>query len=275
MTAIAHEVGSTLLKVNNVNVSKSGVPILRDLSAEVKDIIRPGYTQGQVIALLGPTGMGKTTLFRVLAGLDAPDSGEVLVEKEGVPVHRGMVGVVAQHYPLFQHRTVLGNMAVAGGHLGLSRTGVVEKARGLLRRFGMEEHEKKYPCQLSGGQKQRVAIAQQFMCSEHFILLDEPFSGLDVVAEDNVIGFLQEIAQTNELYTFIVITHDVTAALQVADTLWILGRDRDPQGNPIPGARIQKTYDLCDLGLAWQPGLTSTPEFLGIRQEIRELFATL
>src|SRR5438552_19183430 len=103
--------------------------------------------------------MGKTTLFRVLAGLDAPNKRTVLVEKEGVPVRKGMVGVVAQNYPLFGHRTVLGNLMVAGDHSGLPRAKVKEKAKGLLERFGLTPHASKYPSQLSGGQRQRVSIA--------------------------------------------------------------------------------------------------------------------
>src|SRR5690242_1766064 len=115
--------------------------------------------------------MGKTSLFRILAGLDAPDTGTVVLEKECKPVERGMVGVVAQNYPLFAHRTVLGNLTVAGRRSGLSGGGAKERAKELLKRFGLEEHAGKYPAQLSGGQRQRLAIIQQFMCSEHFLLM--------------------------------------------------------------------------------------------------------
>src|SRR5205807_709075 len=125
-----------------------------------------GRTQGQVVGLLGPSGMGKTTLFRVLAGLDAPDRGAVLLGEEGRPVERGMVGVVAQNYPLFSHRTVLSNLIVAGRSSGESGSEAGRHARDLLGRFDLAAHAYKYPAQLSGGQRQRVAIAQQFMCSE-------------------------------------------------------------------------------------------------------------
>ncbi|MDQ2730981.1 MAG: ATP-binding cassette domain-containing protein [Armatimonadota bacterium] len=275
MTIVAHEQRDVILKVTGVSVTRGETRILRDLNLEIKDLYRPGFTQGQVIGLLGPTGVGKTTLFRILAGLEAPDCGTVLLEKEGIPVRRGMVGVVPQHYPLFAHRTVLGNLLVAGGHLGLTRPQFLEKARGLLQRFGMEGHEKKYPPQLSGGQQQRVAIAQQFMCSEHFLLMDEPFSGLDLIAQDNIIKFVREMAQTDELKTFIIVTHDISAALQVADTIWILGRDRDAQGQVVPGARLQKSIDLCDRGIAWRDDILSTPEFSELRQEIRDIFPRL
>src|SRR5450755_2113740 len=115
MPATVYETRETLLKVTDVSLKLGGVQILRDVNLEVKNIVRPGVSQGQVVGLLGPSGIGKTSLFRILAGLDAPDTGSVRIEKEGVPVHKGMVGVVAQTYPLFAHRTVLSNLRIAGG----------------------------------------------------------------------------------------------------------------------------------------------------------------
>lgn len=275
MTVFEHTFAKTLLKVSNVSVTLGGTPILRDVNLEIKDIKRPGMTQGQVVGLLGPTGVGKTTLFRILAGLDKPDSGTVLVEEEGVPVQRGMVGVVAQNYPLFAHRTVLGNLLVAGKQAGLKGTENRDRAMGLLQRFGIEQQASRYPCQLSGGQRQRAAISQQFMCSEHFLLMDEPFSGLDLLAIERVSSFIREMAASDELKTFILVTHDISAALQVADTIWLLGRDRDAKGNAIPGARLQASYDLVERGLAWREGVTTTPEFLEMLREIRQMFPRL
>ena len=270
-----YEFKETLLKVEGVTVTFGTDPILRDVNIEVKDLVRPGLTQGQVVGLLGPSGMGKTTLFRVLAGLDAPTSGTVRIEKEGVPVQKGMVGVVAQNYPLFAHRTVLGNLLVAGDHSGLGRASVKEKAMSLLERFELTRHASKYPSQLSGGQRQRVSIAQQFMCSEHFLLMDEPFSGLDLIAEENVCEFIREMARSDDLKTFILVTHDVRAACSVADTIWLMGRDRDAAGNIIPGARVQAEYNLVERGIAWQPDATERPEFRELLREIRALFPRL
>jgi NitT/TauT family transport system ATP-binding protein len=270
-----HEYHETLLKVENVSVSYDGKPILRDVNIEVKDIVRPGMTQGQVVGLLGPSGIGKTSLFRILAGLEKPDSGRVLVNREQVEVERGMVGVVAQNYPLFNHRTIGGNLRVAGKQAGLKGTALKEKTEAYLKRFGIDEQATNYPSQLSGGQRQRAAIAQQFMCSEHFLLMDEPFSGLDLVAQGRVINFVKEMAAASELSTFIIVTHDIRAAMEVSDTLWLLGRDRDANGDIIPGARIQKTFDLIECGLAWCEGISTTPEYQKLSQEIQELFPLL
>ena len=265
----------TLLKVERVSVSYGPNAILRNLDLEIRNLHRPGKTQGQVVGLLGPSGVGKTTLFRVLAGLSAPDSGTVLVGDPPFPVRRGDAGVVAQHYPLFAHRKVLGNLIVAGRQAGTSAPEAEKQARALLKRFGLEDQADKYPSQLSGGQRQRVAIAQQFMCSEHFLLMDEPFSGLDLIALDNVIEFICEIAASDELKTLIIVTHDITSALQVSDTILLLGRERDAEGNVISGAHIRKSYNLVERGLAWQKGITTTTEFLALREEIRQEFRTL
>jgi len=275
VTTPAYEFKDTLLKAEGICVSFGDEPVLRDLNLEIKDLVRPGMSQGQVVGLLGPSGMGKTTLFRVLAGLDAPTRGTVRIEKEGIPVQKGMVGVVAQSYPLFAHRTILGNLIVAGDHSGEGRAKVKEKALGLLDRFGLSPHASKYPSQLSGGQRQRVSIAQQFMCSEHFLLMDEPFSGLDLIAQENACEFIREMARTDELKTFILVTHDVRAACSVADTIWVLGRDRDANDKIIPGARIQAEYNLVDRGIAWQEDVRDTPQFQALLHEIRALFPRL
>jgi len=270
-----HEYGATILKAENVSLTLSGTVILRDVNLEIKDIRRPGRIAGQVVGLLGPSGIGKTSLFRILAGLDKPNSGHVRLGEKQEPVRRGMVGVVAQDYPLFAHRTVLGNLMVAGLRSGLSRKDAREKAMGFLARFDIEDRAPRYPIQLSGGQRQRVAIAQQFMCSEHFLLLDEPFSGLDPVGVDRVAKLLEEVACMDELNTIVVVTHDITAALEVADTIWLMGRDRDAQGKIIPGAHVVESYNLVERGLAWRDGVATTPEFLLLAREIRARFPSL
>lgn len=273
--AANYEILQTLLKVDNVSLNLGGNQILHNLSLEIRNLHRPGLATGQVVGLLGPSGIGKTRLFRILAGLDQPDSGAVLVGEHGEPVKKGMIGVVAQNYPLFQHRTVLGNLLLAGKRSGLTPNLALEKAQSYLQRFQLSDRASLYPSQLSGGQRQRVAIAQQFMCSEHFLLMDEPFSGLDLVAVDRVCELISEVASADDLNTIIVVTHDIVAALEVCDTILLLGRDRDSAGNVIPGSRIQKTFDLIARNLAWRDGITSAPEFLETLREIREQFPRL
>jgi len=279
MNPLPFEYKEPVMKIEHLYAAFDDNPVLRDVNVEVRNVVRPGMRQGQVIGLLGPSGMGKTTLFRILAGLDEPDEGDVLVaDGDGAtlkPVARGMVGVVTQDYRLLSHRTVMGNLLVAGKQTHRPGKEIREQANSLLTKFEMDEHASKYPSQLSGGQRQRVAIAQQFMCSEKFLLMDEPFSGLDILAAARVIKFIKDTACLDELSTFVVVTHDITAAVQVCDTLLLLGRDIDADGKHIPGARIQKTYNLMDMGLAWQEDIVSIPECIDLIKQIRADFRIL
>jgi NitT/TauT family transport system ATP-binding protein len=272
---MSYECRGTILKATGVSLTLGRNVILRDLDLEIRDLYRPGYVTGQIVGVLGPSGIGKTRLFRILSGIDRPDTGEVLIGEKCVPVQRGMVGVVAQNYPLFEHRTVAGNLELAARAAGLGRAAAAEKAASYLQRFGLEDRADLYPCQLSGGQRQRVAIAQQFLCSEHFVLMDEPFSGLDLIAVEQVCKLISEVANCDEMNTVIVVTHDIAAAVSVADTLWLLGRDRDEQGRIIPGAKVKKTYNLAEMGLAWHEGVTGTKEFGEVVREIRSVFPSL
>ena len=269
-----YERGGTILEASGVWLTLGQNLILRDVNVEIKDVQRPGHVTGQVVGMLGPSGIGKTRLFRILAGLDPPSRGSVRLGEKRVPVERGMVGVVAQRYPLLEHRTVLGNLLVAGGQAGLSRAQAKDKAFGYLKRFGLEDRARLYPCQLSGGQQQRVAIAQQVMCSEHFLLMDEPFSGLDPLAVAEVSEIIAEVADLHELNTIIVVTHDIAAAVEAADTLWLMGRDREGS-RVVPGARVQETYDLIERGLAWRKDIRSSPAFGDVVREIHARFPTL
>ena len=265
----------TLLKVDHVGLSYDDKVILRDVNAEIRDIVRDDCTQGQVVGFLGPSGIGKTQLFRIIAGLNQPTSGQVLVNSTLTPVKAGMVGVVAQNYPLFENRTIFSNLMLAAKQTEKNTDAAHEKVLKYLKRLDMLECSQLYPAQISGGQRQRIAIVQQLLCSEHFLLMDEPFSGLDLVMEAKVCELVNEIACLDELNTIIVVTHDVTAAATVADHLWLMGRDRDAGRNIIPGARIQETYDLIDRDLCWHPGITNSAAFLEFVREVKERFQTL
>ncbi|MBM3782964.1 MAG: ABC transporter ATP-binding protein [Acidobacteria bacterium] len=270
-----YEVRDHVLRVNNVSLKLGGNQILRDLSFEIRDLHREDKTTGQIVGLLGPSGIGKTQLFRILAGLNKPDSGEVLIGSPGAVVERGMVGVVAQHYPLFEHRTVWSNLVVAGQGSSRPAEESEKRAHELLSRFQLLNRKDFYPAQLSGGQRQRVAIAQQIMCSEQFLLMDEPFSGLDVVALDSVQELISEVSHAHTLNTTIVVSHDIAAVCEIADLVILLGRDVDGAGNPLPGARVMKTFDLAAMGLAWRRGVHLEPAFVSVVEDIRDRFRML
>ncbi len=274
-TPFQYSYDGSVLRVDDVSLTLGGNLILDKVAFEIRNITRPDAVAGQVVALLGPSGIGKTQLFHILSGLNKPDKGTVLIGEPGVPVERGMVGVVAQHYPLFAHRTVMGNLLIAGERSGKTAAECAAKAKSLLERFRLEDRGELFPSQLSGGQRQRVAIAQQIMCSDQFLLMDEPFSGLDLLAIGRVQELIHEIACAHELNTIIVVTHDLVAAMEVCDTLILLGRNIDEQGKFKPGARIQASYNLIDRGLAWRKDIATTPEFLETLREVRQRFSLL
>jgi polar amino acid transport system ATP-binding protein/sulfate transport system ATP-binding protein len=272
---MTHEFKNTILKVENVSLNLGGNQILRDVNVDVRDIVRPGMSQGQIVGFLGPSGIGKTKFFEILAGLLKPDTGQVLLGDPLTPVQIGRVGVVQQSYPLFNHRTVMGNLMVAAARKGIPAAERKAKCEEMLGHFDLQAHGNRFPAELSGGQKQRVAIAQQLLCSEHFLLLDEPFSGLDILMIDKVRELLKSISTMHEYNTIIVVSHDIESTASIADTLWVMGRDRDEQGNIIPGSRIKHTYNLIDRGLAWQEEVMVRPDFHELVNEVRGLFKTL
>ena len=275
MTTHVYERRGTLLDIQGVRFARGGTAILRDLTAQIRDVVRPGMSQGQIVGLLGPSGVGKTTLFKILAGLVYPDEGTVRIGEAGTPADPGLVGVVTQNYVLFEHRTVLGNLLIAGKQAGMSAADAKTRSMDYLERFGLAAHADKYPMQLSGGQRQRVAIAQQLLCSEHYLVMDEPFSGLDVIAQEKVQELLIEVSRRHEENTIILVTHDVSAAVAVCDTIWLMGRDREPNGAVIPGARIVEVIDLIERDLAWHPDIRTRPGFHALVDEIKARFHTL
>jgi len=272
--SLAYEFKETLLTLENVCLSLGGRAILSGVNARVRNVTRPGVVQGQVIGVLGPSGIGKTQLFRILSGLSAPDTGKVLVGPQQRPVARGEVGVVAQAYPLFEHYTVRENLNVAARQHGLSRAEASEQASQMLERFALRDAANAYPATLSGGQRQRVAIAQQLIRPKPLLLLDEPFSGLDLPMVQCVCRLLTEVARSAEEFTVVIVTHDIPAALSVADTLWLLGRKPANDGKP-SGATIVHTIDLMERGIAWSSDVTCTAAFESTKREVERRFAEL
>ncbi|MBL7826448.1 MAG: ABC transporter ATP-binding protein [Saprospiraceae bacterium] len=274
-SAFPYEFKNTILKVENVSLSMGGRQILKDVNVEIKDVVRPGKQQGQIVGFLGPSGIGKTKLFEVLSGLTKPDKGQVLIGDPLQPVEVGKVGVVQQSYPLFNHRTVRGNLEVAASKGDIPSADRKDRIQKMLERFNLQDHGNKYPAELSGGQRQRIAIAQQLLCSEHFLLMDEPFSGLDVLMLDRVCEMLKEIATEHDHNTIIVISHDIHATASVADTLWVMGRDHDGNGKIIDGSHIKHTFNLIDRGVCWHEDVQSRKEFHDLVEEVRNLFPSL
>jgi polar amino acid transport system ATP-binding protein/sulfate transport system ATP-binding protein len=250
-----YTIHDTLLSIKDVSLSYGDKVILNGVNAEVKDIEREGMTQGQVVCFLGPSGIGKSQLARCIAGLQSPTSGSITIGAGSTPTSAGLVGLVQQSYPLFGYMTASQNLITAVRMSGLPLTQGISKAGQLAEMLGLsQETLQQYPKQLSGGQRQRVAIIRQLLCSEHLLILDEPFSGLDVIAKAKACKLISDVAAMDTLNTIIVITHDVTEGMSIADKVWLMGK----QG---AGATITDTFDLAELGLAWQPDILDNPRF--------------
>ena len=257
--------------LNIENVSKSfrfndgGVlQVLSNVNLKILDIpVKP-----QIISILGPSGGGKTTLLRVLAGLDKPDSGRIVIKDGSLrQVRVGDIGVVFQRYPLFDDQIVLNNLLEPAKNSGLSAPAAKAKALEFLKDFDLSGQAKSYPMQLSGGQRQRVAIAQQLIQERRYIILDEPFSGLDPNNIAKVIRLLQNVAERHTDNTFIIVTHDITSAMIISDHIHLLGKPNDADEKS--GAYFVKEYNLIEEGLAYQPNVEDLPRFQAIRKEIK------
>lgn len=272
MLGQTYTLGEDILEVENVSLELGGKLILRDINLKINDIIRPGKITGQIISLLGPSGRGKTQFFKLLSGLNQPTTGTIKIGPEKKLVKAGDVGVVAQNYPLFEYRTVWGNLECVCREKTPAEK--KEKIEFYLEKFGMIDHKDKYPALLSGGQRQRIAIIQQMLCSEHFILMDEPFSGLDPLMKDQVCEMIQQVANLDEKNTIIIVSHDIPSAVSISQYIWILGFDYEDK-KPLPGARIKYMENLMDRGIAWKEDLVNSHEFFAMSKDIRNTFNDL
>ncbi|HFZ7527423.1 TPA: amino acid ABC transporter ATP-binding protein [Streptococcus pyogenes] len=177
---------------------------------------------GEVLSLVGPSGGGKTTLLRMLAGLETIDSGQVFYNGEDVGIdhleNRNLLGFVFQDFQLFPHLTVLDNLTLSPTiTMGKQKSDAKEKALDLLARLGLKEHAQVYPYSLSGGQKQRVALARAMMIDPQIIGYDEPTSALDPELRQTVEAL---IVQNREMgITQIVVTHDLVFAEAISDRI--------------------------------------------------------
>lgn len=263
---MSYKVTNTLLYLDKVSV---GYPyrdgngkeqinlILKDVSLVEKDIIRDGFdSTGQIVAFIGRSGRGKSTLFKALTGLIKPTSGKVLITDmstkavdDAKEVGEGDVGFVDQKYTLFRHKTIYQIFQYALKNSTLSKADKESLINKYLSDWGLEEHKDKFSCELSGGQRQRTAIIEQMLTSKHFMVLDEPFSGLDVGNIEKVKLAFNRISNDDELNTIIFSTHDIPLAVELADSIYIIGH---PEG-VTDYSTIVKHYDLKQMGLAWTP----------------------
>ncbi len=267
-----------LLQAKDVSLSYGSKCILRDIHFNIRDIVRPGLQQGQVVSLVGRSGIGKTQLFRVLSGLQQPSAGSITIRErkpaqtaggsieiwQERPVRAGDMGVIFQNYYQFGWRTVRQSLLLAARQNKALAGREEEAIREYAGRFDIGDVLHHYPAQLSGGQQQRVSIIQQLLKGADFLLLDEPFSGLDVCVLDKVTELLLQVSLSDELKTLIIVSHDIATAAAISDTVFILGKESGKEGST-----VVREIDLIERGLAWRQDVRQDRGFAEALAEIK------
>jgi ABC-type multidrug transport system ATPase subunit len=261
-TAATYTLAEDLLVVENLTVAYGNKIIIRDIGTAqipfvIKDIQRANMQQGQTVAVLGRSGRGKSTFFKTITGIVQPSTGSIKIpdyKQQGNfrAVKEGDVGFVQQNFPLSRNQTIfqmLQNAAAQGQIAVAERNSIIDSH---IENWGLKEQRNLAPNQLSGGQKQRVAIIEQLLCSHHFMVFDEPFSGLDVCNIEDVMDSFRKITTSKEINTIIFSTHDIDLAVALADQIYIIGYEQNTSGQFIPGGTLVGYYDLKKLNLAWQ-----------------------
>lgn len=194
-----------------------------------------GVEKGHLAALLGPSGSGKTTILRMIAGLDKPDSGDIIIDGvrvNNIPGSKRGIGFVFQNYALFRYMTVADNIAFGLEVQKKGKAEIKQRVEELLQLISMEELGKRYPHQLSGGQRQRVAFARALAPNPHLLLLDEPFAAIDAKVRRELRTWLRNMIEKVGI-TSIFVTHDQEEAMEVADTIIITNQGKIEQiGTP-------------------------------------------
>ncbi len=188
------------------------------------NVDRLGIEEGTYNVILGPSGAGKSTMLRIVAGLDYPDSGKIILEGKDItnkPPWERDIGFVFQNYALYPHLTVYDNIAMPLRVKGLKEEEIKQRVTEVLKIMGIEEHINKYPRQLSGGQQQRVALARAIIKRPKLLLLDEPLSNLDAKVRIELRSYLKSLQRQLGI-TALHVTHDQSEAMAIADNLVIL-----------------------------------------------------
>jgi thiamine transport system ATP-binding protein len=209
-----------MLEIEAVDVSFGATHALAGATIDAAD--------AETLAVLGPSGCGKTTLLRVVAGLQAPQAGRVLlggVDLAGVPAHRRGVGLMFQDQALFPHRDVAGNVAFGLRMAGLPRQQIAARVQELLELVGLPGTERRSVRTLSGGEQQRVALARALAPAPHVLLLDEPLGSLDVPLRERLVADLRALFRRLEL-TVLYVTHDVGEAFALGDRVGVMRAGR-------------------------------------------------
>jgi len=202
-----------VLKAERITKYYQNDKIIEDINLEVKS--------GELVSLLGASGIGKTTLFQILSGLERPDEGAVFLDGRDITGMSGKMSYMQQKDLLLPFETIINNVCIPLRLAGLSKKEAHAKAFSYFEEFGLEGCAHKYPSQLSGGMRQRAALLRSYLFSGELMLLDEPFSALDVITKAAMQKWFARVI-SNHNTTALFITHDVDEALLLSDRIYIM-----------------------------------------------------
>ncbi|MGG5315834.1 hypothetical protein IGI49_000507 [Enterococcus sp. AZ071] len=242
---------SRMIKLEVKDVSKyfSEKLVLHHLNLHVLD--------HEIISIIGPSGVGKSTLFNIIAGLLTPSSGEVLLDGESVIDMPGKVSYMLQKDLLLPYKTIEENITLPLILQGVKKKEALQRANQLLEEFNMASVSKSYPKDLSGGMRQRIALLRTYLFSSNLILLDEPFSALDSFTKSEIHEWYLNIHKKLSLTT-LFITHDIDEAIKLSDRIYILKNQSDDQ------------LDMIELSKEKNADFQLTKEFLDYKKQVIE-----
>lgn len=235
-----------ILRVESVNKSFSGREIIRDINLYVK--------KGEIISLLGVSGVGKSTLFNIIAGVLEPDSGKIYFQGQDITNKSGYISYMLQKDLLLEHKTIIDNVSLPLLIRGMDKKQARAMASKYFETFGLESTELSYPKALSGGMRQRAALLRTYLFSDKMALLDEPFSALDTITKGEIHRWYLGVMEEIKLST-IFITHDIDEAILLSDRIYIMtGRPGQIKDEIIINKNRQKdrSYLLTDEFISYK-----------------------
>ena len=230
-----------LLSLTEINKSFESRQVLKNINLNI--------SKGEFVSLVGVSGSGKSTLLNIIAGLEKPDSGIVLLNGESVNGQTGKVSYMFQKDLLFPYYTILDNVILPLIISGIKKEDAQKKAEPFFAQFGLEGTQKKYPKQLSGGMKQRAAFLRTYLSSKELMLLDEPCSALDMITKNQMHEWYLNVMSKLKLTT-LLITHDIEEAILLSDRILIMNNvNNNEESNVIDEIKVElpfpRTMDLC------------------------------
>lgn len=217
-----------ILTASNVEKNFEKKPVLKGINFSVE--------QGKCVAFIGPSGIGKSTLFHIICGLISPDSGKIFYKDADITGKTGSVTLMPQKEMLFPFKTILENVALPLQIKGIKKKDAYHAAGSHFPAFGLAGYENSYPKELSGGMRQRASFLRAYISNKDLMLLDEPFSALDAITKYEV--YLWHKQMQRQLNTTVLfITHDIEEAITLADVIYLLA------GRP---ASIKQKFTLTD-----------------------------